>query len=73
MSTRSSDVKDKDGQPIHEGENVWTPIRGGEREGKVEKSVRTEAEAKEEGVKHPPKVSSSGFVWRGFGFVKMRD
>ncbi|KAK1753188.1 hypothetical protein QBC47DRAFT_53842 [Echria macrotheca] len=50
------DIVDKEGQPIHEGDTVWTPIRGGKHEGTVEKIVTTEAEAKKEGVKHPPKV-----------------
>lgn len=51
------DIKDKNSQPIHEGDSVWTKIRGGHREGVVQKIVRTEEEAQEEDVKHPPKVS----------------
>jgi len=52
----SSEVKDKAGQPIRQGDHVWTPIRGGRHEGTVDNIVTTEAEAKEEGLKHPPKV-----------------
>lgn len=58
----SPSVQDKEGKPIEEGDDVWTPIRGGKREGEVEKIVYTEAEAKEADVKHPPKVSNqSGY------------
>jgi hypothetical protein len=53
-----AEIKDKEGVPIYEGDNVWTPQRGGRHEGTVEKVVTTEAEAKQEGVKHPPKVGS---------------
>ncbi|UKZ63733.1 uncharacterized protein TrAtP1_004957 [Trichoderma atroviride] len=53
----ASKVQDKDGKPIEEGDYVWTPIRGGKREGEVEQVVTTEEEAKEANVKHPPKVS----------------
>jgi len=53
-----AEIKDKEGVPIQEGDNVWTPQRGGRHEGTVERVVATEAEAKQEGVKHPPKVSS---------------
>ncbi|UKZ88611.1 uncharacterized protein TrAFT101_004361 [Trichoderma asperellum] len=49
-------VQDKEGKPIEEGDDVWTPIRGGKREGEVEKVVYTEEEAKKANVKHPPKV-----------------
>ncbi len=51
-----SDIKDKTAQPIKEGDHVWTAFRGGHREGDVEKIVNTEKEAKEAGVKNPPKV-----------------
>lgn len=54
-------VKDKNSEAIEKGDSVWTPFRGGKREGKVEKVVRFEREAKEEGVKNPPKVTSSSF------------
>ncbi len=60
----ASDIKDKDGEPIHEGDMVWSPARGGRHEGKVEKIVTTEEEAKEEGVKHPPKVSLLRTDWK---------
>jgi len=53
----SDQVKDKHGEPIKEGDHVYTKIRGGRHEGNVDKIVTTEAEAKEEGVKNPPKVS----------------
>lgn len=53
----ASKVQDKQGKPIEEGDDVWTPIRGGKREGEVEQVVTTEEEAKEANVKHPPKVS----------------
>ncbi|RYP73445.1 hypothetical protein DL771_003617 [Monosporascus sp. 5C6A] len=52
----SEQVRDKNGEPIKEGDHVYTRIRGGRHEGEVEKVVATEAEAKEEGVKNPPKV-----------------
>lgn len=52
----SSNISDKEGKPIQEGDNVWTPIRGGKQEGEVEKIVHTEEEAKEADVKNPPKV-----------------
>lgn len=52
-------VQDKEGRPIEEGDDVWTPIRGGKRQGEVETVVNTEQEAKEVNVKYPPKVSSS--------------
>ncbi|EHK17608.1 uncharacterized protein TRIVIDRAFT_160316 [Trichoderma virens Gv29-8] len=50
------DVQDKDGKLIQEGDEVWTPIRGGKRQGEVENIVHTEKEAKSANVKHPPKV-----------------
>ena len=53
----SGDIKDKDSEPIKEGDHVATKIRGGHREGDVEKIVTTEAQAKKEDVKNPPKVS----------------
>ncbi|KAL6909093.1 hypothetical protein GGI43DRAFT_167838 [Trichoderma evansii] len=54
----SPTVQDKEGKPIEEGDDVWTPFRGGKREGEVEQVVYTEEEAKEADVKHPPKVSN---------------
>ncbi len=50
--------KDKHGNPIHEGDHVYTKIRGGHREGDVEKIVETQEQAKEANVKNPPKVRS---------------
>jgi hypothetical protein len=50
------EVKDKSSQPIKEGDHVWTPFRGGHREGNVDRIVGSEEEAREAGVKHPPKV-----------------
>ncbi|KAL5088416.1 hypothetical protein Trisim1_006623 [Trichoderma cf. simile WF8] len=52
----ASNAQDKEGRPIKEGDEVWTPIRGGKRQGEVEKIVYTEEEAKSLGVKNPPKV-----------------
>lgn len=49
-------VKDKKGNPIHEGDTVFTKIRGGKREGQVDEIVTTKEEAKEKDVKNPPKV-----------------
>ncbi|KAK0710483.1 hypothetical protein B0T21DRAFT_416033 [Apiosordaria backusii] len=49
-------LKDKNGEPIHEGDHVFARSRGGRHEGNVEKIVTTEKEAEKEGVKHPPKV-----------------
>ncbi|RYP10357.1 hypothetical protein DL764_000691 [Monosporascus ibericus] len=49
-------VRDKNSEPIKEGDHVYTRYRGGRHEGEVEKVVTTGAEAKEEGVKNPPKV-----------------
>ncbi|KAF8209962.1 hypothetical protein K438DRAFT_1571376 [Mycena galopus ATCC 62051] len=49
-------IRDKNNQPIKEGDEVWTKMRGGKREGTVDKIVRTESEAEEAGVKNPPKV-----------------
>lgn len=57
-SNMPSEVKDKKSQPIQEGDKVWTPFRGGKREGDVERIVVTEDEAKETDVKNPPKVRS---------------
>ena len=50
------ELKDKNGEPIHVGDHVYARSRGGRHEGEVDKIVTTEEEAKEEGVKHPPKV-----------------
>jgi hypothetical protein len=51
-----SDIKDKNGEPIKEGEEVFTKIRGGTHTGTVDKIVTTKEEAEKEGVKNPPKV-----------------
>ncbi|OIW26418.1 hypothetical protein CONLIGDRAFT_683401 [Coniochaeta ligniaria NRRL 30616] len=51
-----NDVKDKNGEPIKEGDEVFTKIRGGTHTGTVEKIVTTKEEAEKEGVKNPPKV-----------------
>ncbi|KAI1483748.1 hypothetical protein K445DRAFT_63903 [Daldinia sp. EC12] len=51
-----SEVKDKQGQPIQEGDTVWTKARGGRHEGEVDRVVESSAEAREAGVKNPPKV-----------------
>ncbi|KAE9370854.1 hypothetical protein N431DRAFT_484985 [Stipitochalara longipes BDJ] len=52
----SGKVEDKSGNPIEVGDTVFTKIRGGKREGEVDKIVMTEDEAKSEEVKNPPKV-----------------
>ncbi|PMD54028.1 uncharacterized protein K444DRAFT_570555 [Hyaloscypha bicolor E] len=52
----SGKVEDKKGNPIEVGDTVFTKIRGGKREGEVDKIVMTEKEAKNEVVKNPPKV-----------------
>ncbi|MCJ1405887.1 hypothetical protein MMC11_009117 [Xylographa trunciseda] len=52
----SSAVTYKNDQPIREGDEAWTKIRGGKREGAVEKIVRTGEDAQKEKVKNPPKV-----------------
>lgn len=52
------DIKDKNGQPIKVGEEVFTKIRGGTHTGTVEKIVTTKEEAEKEGVKNPPKVGN---------------
>ncbi|KAF8861824.1 hypothetical protein BDZ45DRAFT_799730 [Acephala macrosclerotiorum] len=49
-------IEDKHGNPIEEGETVFTKIRGGKREGEVDEIVTSEAEVKEKDVKNPPKV-----------------
>jgi hypothetical protein len=51
-----SEVKDKTGKAISEGDHVFARSRGGRHEGDVEKIVTFEEEAEKEGVKHPPKV-----------------
>ena len=50
------EIKDKSSQPINEGDEVWTRIRGGKREGTVEEVIVSEKQAKEADVKNPPKV-----------------
>ncbi|KAK9777760.1 hypothetical protein SCAR479_05443 [Seiridium cardinale] len=57
----SQSIHDKTGEPIEEGDHVYTKIRGGRHEGDVEKIVTSTAEAKKEGVKNPPKVGASSF------------
>jgi hypothetical protein len=58
-SFNMDEVHDKHGQIISPGDHVFTKIRGGRHEGEVEKIIRTEEEAEQEGVKRPPKVGSS--------------
>ncbi|KAM0456173.1 hypothetical protein ACHAPV_007420 [Trichoderma viride] len=62
-----SEVQDKEGKPIEEGDHVWTPIRGGKREGEVEQVVTTEEDANEANVKHPPKVQVAFTDQHGHG------
>merc|ERR1711988_1882589 len=54
--TMPQPVQDKNGEPIKEGDHVWTPMRGGRHEGDVEEIVTTEERAEEAGVKNPPKI-----------------
>lgn len=54
-----SNVKDKNGEPVKEGDHVYTPIRGGRHEGNVEKVVMDDIAAADEDVKNPPKVSTA--------------
>ncbi|CAD6445442.1 1266da5c-8735-4406-8b5c-562f5489a98a [Sclerotinia trifoliorum] len=52
-------VQDKKGNPINEGDTVYTKARGGKREGEVEEIIMTQEDAKtssKENVKNPPKV-----------------
>ncbi|EFY89018.1 hypothetical protein MAC_04949 [Metarhizium acridum CQMa 102] len=49
------DLKDKASKAIREGDQVWTPVRGGKHQGPVGGVVRTEEEAQETGTKNPPK------------------
>lgn len=56
LPIKMAELKDKNGEPIHERDHVFARSRGGRHEGEVDKIVTTEEEAKEEGVKHPPKV-----------------
>ncbi|OJJ57776.1 hypothetical protein ASPSYDRAFT_47001 [Aspergillus sydowii CBS 593.65] len=52
----TSKIQDKNGQPIQEGDYVFTRVRGGSHQGKVQKIVTDEEEAEQEDVKNPPKV-----------------
>ncbi|KAF7510957.1 hypothetical protein GJ744_005503 [Endocarpon pusillum] len=56
MSPSDDEVKDKTDAPINVSDEVSIKIRGGKREGEVEKIVKTDQEAEQEGVKNPPKV-----------------
>lgn len=55
-TTMSSEITDKQGEPVEVGDIVSTKARGGKRVGEVLDIVYTEEEAKERGVKNPPKV-----------------
>ncbi|GKT63757.1 hypothetical protein ColTof4_04661 [Colletotrichum tofieldiae] len=50
-----SDAKDKQGNPVREGDTVFTPFRAGRHEGTVEKIVANEEGAHGAGVKNPPR------------------
>ncbi|KIO20889.1 hypothetical protein M407DRAFT_81097 [Tulasnella calospora MUT 4182] len=52
----NSQIKDKYGEKISVGDQVYTKYRGGSHEGEVEKIVTSKEEAEDEGVKNPPKV-----------------
>ncbi|KAK7926535.1 hypothetical protein PG985_003533 [Apiospora marii] len=49
-------VHDKHGEPIEEGDHVYTKVRGGQHEGDVSKIVTGNDAAKTQGVKPPSKV-----------------
>ncbi|ROW00112.1 hypothetical protein VSDG_03461 [Cytospora chrysosperma] len=49
-------IQGKNGQPIKEGDKVWTKARGGKHEGVVDRVVTTEAKAEKSEVKNPPKT-----------------
>ncbi|KAK4099099.1 hypothetical protein N658DRAFT_517540 [Parathielavia hyrcaniae] len=51
-----AEIKDKNDEPIREGDHVFARSRGGRHEGEVEKVVSSRDEAEKEGVKNPPKV-----------------
>ncbi|TRM59600.1 hypothetical protein BD626DRAFT_408881, partial [Schizophyllum amplum] len=51
-----SQVKDKNGEPIHVGDTVASKARGGRQYGEVTDVVTTKEEADEVGAKNPPKV-----------------
>ncbi|EEB90828.1 hypothetical protein MPER_10918 [Moniliophthora perniciosa FA553] len=59
--TMTNAVSDKTGREIAEGDTVMTRFRGGKREGQVEEIVVTQTQAKEAGVKNPPKVLDISF------------
>jgi len=50
------EVKDKEGKPIHVGDEVAGKRRGGKQTGEVEEVIATKEEAKKAGVRDPPKV-----------------
>jgi hypothetical protein len=61
----TSEIKDKNGEPIKEGDHVFARSRGGRHEGQVDKIVTSKEEADKEGVKHPPKVRVSDIIQHG--------
>ncbi|GKZ31823.1 hypothetical protein AbraIFM66950_000713 [Aspergillus brasiliensis] len=70
MSTES--VQDKTGERINEGDYVYTKYRGGTHEGEVDKVVTDDAEAHEEEVANPPKVSKAPAVQtRGIKIMRL--
>jgi hypothetical protein len=74
--TKMSETKDKNGEPINEGDHVFARSRGGRHEGEVEKIVTSKEEAEKEGVKHPPKVrslTSSSTESLQMGFLHTND
>ncbi|KAJ5673759.1 hypothetical protein N7462_009198 [Penicillium macrosclerotiorum] len=52
----NSDIWDKYGNPIHKADYVFTRIRGGSHEGKVEEIITDDNRAAELSLKHPPKI-----------------
>ncbi|KAI0064935.1 hypothetical protein BV25DRAFT_1852009 [Artomyces pyxidatus] len=61
MSSASSEVTDKNGEPIEVGDKVWSRARGGKQEGEAEAILIDQHDVKNAGdlgvsVKNPPKV-----------------
>lgn len=53
----NQDIHDKAGEPIREGDHVYTKSMGDRHEGDVKKIITSVSEAEKEGVKNPPKVN----------------
>ena len=58
-TTKASQVRDKNNEPIHVGDLVSARARGGKHTGEVREIIMTKEQAdevKDIDVKHPPKV-----------------